>query len=270
MHAIWASLKENVNCVSKLTDAVARPENCSKKNVCSLEKQNLEKQIIHQLEVERPFREVLFRPNYPRTQFHELKTGDTSRNVVEMIFQRASMEPSKPPKKIKRVLRVKNSVEVVERFEKYREKVMKNAYEKNKRHPRSMVDGNELLLFFGTTMACCSSRNSKLVSQLCIDPSCRVCRIIHSKFDMEFTRKNGIQLSTRSEELSDTMVTLQVKKNMRAVIVCRTIAGRIANTVDGIFEEYDSIGREGLNSSLEYLIVRNPCAILPCFVIVFT
>ncbi|GLT57564.1 hypothetical protein SLA2020_305300 [Shorea laevis] len=243
MHVIWASLKENVNCVSKLTDAVARPENCSKKKVCSLEKQNLEKQIIHQMEVERPFREVLFRPNYPRTQFHELKSGDTSRNVVEMIFQRASMEPSKPPKKIKRVLRVKNSVEVVERFEKYREKVMKNAYEKSKRHPRSMVDGNELLLFFGTTMACCSSRNSK---------------------------KNGIQLSTRSEELSDTMVTLQVKKNMRAVIVCRTIAGRIANTVDGMLEEYDSIGREGLNCSLEYLIVRNPCAVLPCFVIVFT
>lgn len=180
------------------------------------------------------------------------------------------MEPLKQPKKIKRVLRVKNSVEIIERFELYREKVMKKAYEQHKRHPRSMVDGNELLLFFGTTIACCSRSNSKQVTQVCKDPSCRVCRIIHTKFDMEFTRKNGIQLSVHSEELSDTMVsTVQEKKNMRAVIVCRIIAGRIANTGDGIYEDYDSVGREGLNCSLEYLIVRNPCAVLPCFVIVF-
>ena len=57
------------------------------------------------------------------------------------------MDPSKPPRKIKRVLKVKNSIEVLERFEDYREKVMKKAYEQHKRHQRSMVDGNELLLF---------------------------------------------------------------------------------------------------------------------------
>ena len=72
------------------------------------------------------------------------------------------MDPSKPPWKIKKVLRVKNSIEVLERFEEYREKVMKKAYKQHKRYPRSMIDGNELLLFYGTTMACCS-RKLKLV-----------------------------------------------------------------------------------------------------------
>ena len=84
----------------------------------------------------------------------------------------------------------------------YREKVMKKAYEQHKRHPRSMVDGNELILFYGTTIACCS-RKPKQVSELCKDPSCRACRIIHSRFNMEFTRKNGIRMSTSSEEVSE-------------------------------------------------------------------
>lgn len=180
------------------------------------------------------------------------------------------MDPSKPPWKIKRVLRVKNSIEVLQRFEDYREKVMKKAYEQHKRHPRSTVDGNELLLFYGTTMACCCScKKLKQVSELCKDPSCRTCRIIHSRFEMEFTRNKGIRLSTSSEEVSDSMVSFKLKNLKRAVIVCRVIAGRIGNMLDGVHEEFDSIAREGPESNLEYLIVQNPCAILPCFVLVF-
>ncbi|XP_022717660.1 uncharacterized protein LOC111276113 [Durio zibethinus] len=266
MQAVWVSLKENVNCVSKLTDVVGRPGNNCRKKAYDSRNENLEKELVHQLR--NPFRESLFRPNYPKTQFYELNNGDPSRNIIELIFQKAAMNPSKPPWKIKRVLRVKNSIEVLERFEEYREKVMKNAYEQHRRHPRSMVDGNELLLFYGTTMACCS-RKLKQVSELCKDPSCRACRIIHSRFDMEFTRKNGIRLSTCSEEVSDSMVSFKLKNLKRAVIVCRVIAGRIANTIDGVYEEFDSIGREGPQSNLEYLTVQNPCAILPCFVIVF-
>lgn len=34
-------------------------------------------------------------------------------------------------------------------------------------------------------------------------------------------------------------------------------------------EESDSTGNQNLDSTSEYLIVRNPCAELPCFVIVF-
>ena len=75
---------------------------------------------------------------------------------------------------------------------------------------------------------------------------------MHSRFDMEFTRKNGIRLSTSSEEVSDCMVSFKLKNLKGAVIVCRVIAGRIANTIDRVYEECDSIGREGLQSNLEY------------------
>ncbi|KAK6230158.1 hypothetical protein QUC31_001676 [Theobroma cacao] len=266
MQAAWVSLKENVNCVCKLTDVVSRAENYCRRKACDSRHESLEKELVHQLR--NPFCEALFRPNYPKTQFHELSIGDPSRNIIELIFKRASVDPSKPPWKIKRVLRVKSSMDALESFEEYREKVMRKAYEQHKRHPRSVVDGNELLLFYGTTMACCS-RKLKQVSELCKDPSCRACRIIHSRFDMEFTRNNGIRLSTSSEEVSDGMVSFKLKNLKRAVIVCRVIAGRISNTIDGVYEECDSIGREGPQSNLEYLIVQNPCAVLPCFLIVF-
>ncbi|XWS27773.1 hypothetical protein CRYUN_Cryun25bG0009200 [Craigia yunnanensis] len=65
MQAVWVSLKENVNCVSKLTDVVGRPENnCRKKGYDSIN-ENLKKELVHQLR--NPFREALVRPNYPRT-----------------------------------------------------------------------------------------------------------------------------------------------------------------------------------------------------------
>lgn len=263
MLAVWVSLKENVNCVAKLSDVVGRPE----KNCGNSRTQNPEKELVHQLR--NPFREALFRPIHPKTQFCELNVGDPSRNIIELIFQSASMDPSKskPSWKIKRVLKVKNSIEVLKRFEDYREKVIKKANQQHERHPRSTIDGNELLLFYGTTMACC--RKPKPVPELCKDPSCRACRIIHSRFDMEFTRKNGVRLSTSSEEVCDNMVSFKLKKLKRAVIVCRVIAGSIGNTIDGAREDFDSIGRIGRHSNLEYLVVPNPSAILPCFLIVF-
>lgn len=68
MQAVWASLKENVNCVSKLTTVVGRPENnCGRKGYDS-RNEKLEKELVHKLR--NPFREALFRPNYPKTQFY--------------------------------------------------------------------------------------------------------------------------------------------------------------------------------------------------------
>lgn len=177
------------------------------------------------------------------------------------------MDPSsKPSRKIKRVLKVKNSVEILERFEKYREKVKNRAYEQCKTNPRNSVDGNELLRFYGTVMTC--SEWSAQVSELCKDPFCRLCRIIQSNFDTEHLKKNGIRLSTSSEVLCDHMVALTKVKNMkRAVIVCRTVAGRVANLVDGAYEDCDSFTTY---SNIQDLIVKTPSAVLPCFVIVFT
>ncbi|KAL5737491.1 hypothetical protein ACOSP7_030252 [Xanthoceras sorbifolium] len=277
MQAMWVSLKENVNCRSKVTDifVVGRAQKCSKEQKLTSGKESLDtdQHELHQMEGKpNPLLEVLFRPNYPRTQFHKINIGDPSRKIIETIFQKALMDPSKPPRKIKRVLKVKNSVEILERFEKYREKVKKKAYEEyNKRHPRSSVDGNEVLRFYGTVMTC--GERPTQVSELCKDPFCRVCRIIQSNFDSRHLKnKNEIRLSSSSEELCDNMVALTVvKKIKRAVIVCRIIAGRVAGLVDGgDHEECDSFRSGGLHSNSENLIVRNSSAVLPCFVIVFT
>lgn len=111
--------------------------------------------------------------DFPNRSSKEYLTDDLSRN------------PSKPSHRIKRVLKV-NSKEILGRFERERERIKKYAYEQQKRHPRSIVDGNELLLFYGTTISC-RSKNSKRDSELCRDPAC-FCRIIQSNFDTKYTK----------------------------------------------------------------------------------
>lgn len=168
------------------------------------------------------------------------------------------------------MFKLKHPVEMLDRFEKYREKVKKKALVQYTGHPRSTVDGNELLQFYGTVMTC--SERLPQVSDLCKDPFCRVCRIIQSNYSTEYLKKNGIRLSSSSEELCDiNMIALTKLKNIkRAAIVCRAIAGRVANKADRIYEDCDSFRCRGLHSNSENLVVTNPCAVLPCFVIVFT
>ncbi|KAG8658305.1 uncharacterized protein LOC122723346 [Manihot esculenta] len=268
MQALWLSLKENANCGSKLINVVAHPEKCNGRRSSSYEKENFDRKLIRH--TRKSFGDVIIKGYHTRTRYLELKMGDPARNITEMIFQRASTYPSKPSRKIQKVLRVKNSIEILERFEKYREKVKESAYKQQKTHPRSIVDGNELLRFYGTTMSCCSEKSMR-VSELCKDPTCRVCRMIQSNFDTEYTKKNGIRLSTNSEELSENMITLSMLKMERAAIVCRIIAGTVDNKVNnGLKEECDSIVSEAQYSESESLIVRNPSAVLPCFVIVFS
>lgn len=166
---------------------------------------------------------------------------------------------------------MKHSSEILERFEKYREMVKKKVRKQHKRHPRCDVDGNELLQFYGTRMNCCSQKLNK-VSELCQDFTCQVCRIIQSGFDTEYGKKYGIPLSSCSTASSGNTPGIYKGVNAKkAVIVCRIIAGRVVNLVDRESEVgYDSIRVGGLYSKLEYLIVRNPSAVLPCFVIVYT
>ncbi|KAM7251357.1 hypothetical protein ACFE04_023240 [Oxalis oulophora] len=266
MHAVWLYLKENVNCGSKLADVAGQPRLLhNKERSYTYEKEKPgDAKPVYRLGMGN---KLIFRRSY-YAQYHELVLGDPSRNIVEMIFHRASENPSNPSRKIKKILKVKNSIEILERFEKYRDEVKKKAYEQCKTHPRSMVDGNEVLRFYGTTMTCCSLK-SKQISELCKDPFCRVCRLIQSNFNTEYTKKHGIELSTSSRDINDYMVdSAKVKKTKRAAIVCRTIAGWINTEVDGTHEHCDSIRSQGMGS--QFLNIRSPSAILPCFVIVFT
>ncbi|OVA15110.1 hypothetical protein BVC80_613g12 [Macleaya cordata] len=185
-----------------------------------------------------------------------------------MIFQTATTTTH--TSNIERVLRVRNSAETLERFEEYREMVKERAHcNAYMYHPRSVVDGNEVLRIYRTTMNCCSRKQNK-VSELCYNLKCGVCRMIRTGFDTEATKKTGIQLNADCETLGDCgMDSVDKGENVkRAVVVCRVIAGTFVNTVEG---GYDSSvgGAGGLCSKFEHLFVRNPNAVLPCFVIVF-
>ncbi|KAK4398601.1 hypothetical protein Sango_1335600 [Sesamum angolense] len=256
MNSIWISLKENIKCGSKMTDVARLPEKMARRKSSTSAERNRLTDEHESLLLQLKFR------HYPiRSRFQELEIGDSSRNVILMIYRASSANPTKCSRKIKRVLKVKNSPDIIEEFEKYRETVKSTSYE---HHPRSMVDGNEILQFYGTTISCCG-RKTQLVSELCRDPTCRVCRIIQSGFNTYYNIQHGIRLSMSSEVMSEDLSTVAKKKNAdKAVIICRTIAGRVMDVEGGECES----GGDGLCVKPQSLVLRNPTAVLPCFVIV--
>ncbi|KAL8033444.1 hypothetical protein ABFX02_13G159500 [Erythranthe guttata] len=261
MNAIWLSLKEKGSCASKMTELAWLPEKMvrRKSNATSPPPQREELHENNELTDGHYY-------NITNT-FQELGIGDPSRNIVEMIFRASSTNPKKCTRKIKRVLKVNNSGDTLAEFEEYRENVMKSSYKMHHRHhPRNIVDGNELLQFYGTTMICCSNSKTEQISRPCRDASCRVCRVVQSGFKTCYNTKNGVRVSVNSEQMSEdkTVISKGKKKVKRAVIVCRTIAGRV---VEDEQEECDSVGYELYR--IKSMILRNPAAVLPCFVIVF-
>ncbi|KAK7276916.1 hypothetical protein RIF29_18065 [Crotalaria pallida] len=266
MHAWWISLKDNVKCGNKLTDVIRHQRKCVKgsSNISEKEKMDSDNGPL----METPTSQVVSRPSSTLAQLHELSIEDPSRKIVELIFQKAWVNTSKPLRKVRTVLRVSYSEEVFERFEMYREKVKKNASQQYPRHPRSSVDGNELLRFYGTTMRCFQGNSAKKVYDFCKDPSCCLCQIIQFNFNTEYAE---IQLNACGKELSDrTIATQRVKNLKRAAIVCRVIAGAAENEVDGEYGCYDSSGLGEMQFSLAKFVVQNPNSILPCFVLIFS
>ncbi|XP_061375663.1 uncharacterized protein LOC133317789 [Gastrolobium bilobum] len=250
MHALWVSLKDNVKCGNKFTDVIRQPTKCSKGCNYVSEKEKMNGDNGPLMETHASL--VVSRPSKPLARLHELIIGDPSRKIVEMIFQKAWMNTSKPLRKVRTVLRVSYSAEVLERFENYREKVKKNSCDQFPRHPRSTVDGNELLRFYGTTVRCFQEKSVKKVYDLCKDPSCCLCRIIQYNFNTEYAE---IQLNTSGKELSNrTNATARAKNVKRAAIVCRIIAGTAVNEVDGEYEGSDLTGLEEMQYSLEKFV----------------
>ncbi|OIW16389.1 hypothetical protein TanjilG_19105 [Lupinus angustifolius] len=263
MLAWWISLKDNAKCGNKLSDVIMKPEKCVKgsSHVSEMEKMNSNNSPI----METHTKQIVSRPCNTLAQLHELSLEDPSRKIVEMIFHKAWMNTSKPPKKVRTVLRVNYSAEVLERFENYREKVKTNACQQYPRHPRSTVDGNELLRFYGTTIRCFRGKNSaKKVYDFCKDPSCCLCQIIQFNFNVEY---GEVEVNTSGKELSGTP---RIKNLKRAAIVCRVIAGTTENEVDSEYEWSYSNGLGEMQFSLAKFVVQNPNSILPCFVIIFS
>ncbi|XP_077240828.1 uncharacterized protein LOC143881569 [Tasmannia lanceolata] len=265
MYSVWLSVKENMNCGVR-TPEVYMPRKV-KGRKCGTKTVSPARELLP--ESGYPEDDIIFRWKYGRERFCELDIGDASRNIVEMIFQAASMRPGKCVKKVEKVLKVRNSPETLERFEDYREMVKRRARFLHKMHPRSIVDGNELLRFYVTTMRCCLRKTTK-VSKLCWDLTCGVCRIIRLGFESEEMRRDGIPLKASSNISDDEMVLKEVENGKRAVVVCRVIAGKAVSMVEGGRDEgFDAVDSSGeLYAKFDHLFVKNPSAVLPCFVII--
>ncbi|KAF2314246.1 hypothetical protein GH714_024482 [Hevea brasiliensis] len=205
----------------------------------------------------------------------ELVEGDSSRKIVEIICRTSWLKSENHCGRIERVLKVHNMQRTLARFEEYREMVKIKASKLPKKHPRCIADGNELLRFYGTTVACSLGLNG--CSSLCVSEKCCVCRIIRNGFSVKKELKGGIGVFTTSTSgrAFESIEIFEGDPSIRkALIVCRVIAGRVHRPLDNIQEisgqtGFDSLaGKVGLYSNIEELYLLNPRALLPCFVVI--
>ncbi|XP_059662545.1 uncharacterized protein LOC132308478 [Cornus florida] len=205
----------------------------------------------------------------------ELVEGDSSKKIVEIICRTSLLKSENHCGRIERILKVHNMQKTLARFEEYREMVKIKASKLQKKHPRCLADGNELLRFYGTTLACSLGMNGS--SSLCISDKCCVCRIIRGGFSTKKELKGGIGVFTTSTSgrAFESIEILEDDPSLRkALIVCRVIAGRVHRPLENIQEMagqsgFDSLaGKIGLYSNIEELYLLNPRALLPCFVVI--
>ncbi|XP_068646199.1 uncharacterized protein [Aristolochia californica] len=198
----------------------------------------------------------------------ELGVEDSGRNIVEIIFKSSWLKKEGPIFKIERILKVRNSQRTITRFEDYRDAVKARASATNKqgitkKNPRCAADGNELLRFHCSSLTCALGARGS--TSLCgSGPGCGVCAIIKHGFSGK-----GVWTSASSGRAHDCLVGQSEMR--RAMLVCRVIAGRVRRGPDAVEDEgYDSVaGITGMYSDLEELMVFNPRAILPCFVVIY-
>ncbi|KAF4394603.1 hypothetical protein F8388_020428 [Cannabis sativa] len=205
----------------------------------------------------------------------ELVEGDSSRKIVEIICRTSWLKSENHCGRIERVLKVHNMQKTLARFEEHREMVKMKASKLAKKHPRCLADGNELLRFYGTTLACSLGLSGS--SSLCVSEKCSVCRIIRNGFSAKKELKEGVGVFTTSTSgrAFESIEIIEEDPSVRkALIVCRVIAGRVHKPLENIQEitgqiGFDSLaGKVGLYSNIEELYLLNPRALLPCFVVI--
>ncbi|KAL2332932.1 hypothetical protein Fmac_014145 [Flemingia macrophylla] len=211
----------------------------------------------------------------------DLPGSDPGHNIVQIIFKSGWPE-SKPFPNITRVLKIHNSPKILARFEEYREAVKAKAARHGaltrRRDERCIADGNELMRFHCSTFLCDLGHNGD--SSICSQQFCNVCGIIKSGFSSKLDGIATLSTSWRAhaaipDDLEREFCFMNVK---RAMLVCRVIAGRIGSDLDeaekddGSFDSVMARGESGVCTRLdeEELLVFNPRAVLPCFVIVYS
>lgn len=218
----------------------------------------------------------------------ELFDDDPGKNIVRIIFQTGwPINTGKNPM-IYRVMKIHNSPKILTRFEEYRETVKSKAAAAarhgggvRRRDERCIADGNELLRFHCATFLCDLGQNGN--SSICSHQYCSVCGIIRAGFSSKMDGISTLSTSWKGhvalpEDIEEEFRFMHVK---RAMLVCRVIAGRVGcdpEMGDKDDPGYDSLvgsdhqtgGTESKLDGEDELIVFNPRAVLPCFVIAYT
>lgn len=223
------------------------------------------------------FRVLSFIPTKKSYHVHfaviNLHRQDSSWQIIKKICEISDVNgENKTTLKIECVLKVQNMQETFTSFEEYREIVKVNAA--SLEHPRCLVDGNEMLRFHGTTIACSIGINGS--SSLCTLDQCGLCQILRLGFSANQKLHGNVGVSTTStcRKAIDSISSSKKPFMRKCVIVCRVIAGRINNPLQEIQEisdlGYDSLVKKiSCQLDIEELVVLNPRGVLPCFVVMY-
>lgn len=185
----------------------------------------------------------------------ELPEGHPSRNVVEIIFH-TSWGPKSFTGRVDMIFKVQNGARNVARFEEYREMVKSRSGSGSgldnpidEENARCVADGNEVMRFqcLGPTAGANGMNDSWSLSA---GKGAAICT---------FSGSGGAHESAGGG------------RGRKAMLVCRVIAGRVSKRVGF---GYDSVinGRVGYDSvsgESGELLVFDPRAVLPCFLIIY-
>jgi hypothetical protein len=212
-----------------------------------------------------------------RHSLSELSHLDSSMNIVRMIFlagwKPAASGAGGDNPVVRRVLRIHHNPRALARFEEYRDLVRARAARRccaTAEEERCVADGNERLRFHCSTMLCASLGSA---GGACGSPYCRVCSTLRHGFAGKQADVDGIATYASAwaahaalpDDVEREFAFLQVR---RAMLVCRVVAGRVDRGVADDEVAYDSAVRAG-GDDVE-LLVFNPRAVLPCFVITYS
>lgn len=198
----------------------------------------------------------------------ELIPGRPLTCIVESIFRSGWAGEEEADVTVEKVLKVNNGVDVVTRFEEYREAVKSKAKEgaASLRSERLSSDGNEILMFHGPGSSICS---------------CGVCRLFNWKCRVReetatSTRLRGSSWRAPEKAAAECIANGLSGETRKSVVLCKVIAGRVVRgrkhgLIDGEKGGFDSVlsSSEDEPVGSEELLVLNPNAILPCFVIIY-
>ncbi|KAI9086229.1 hypothetical protein K1719_031683 [Acacia pycnantha] len=205
-------------------------------------------------------------------QLTELLEGDWPIDIVAAMF-RAGW-PLEKTVVIEKILKVNHSLDHLTKFEEYREgvKSMSAKISEPERTQKLVVDGNELVRFHGALIKCYLGRDN-LSLDICSNRWCAVCRMVSSTFPVKDVSVTLYEHSWRAHAKIDGGSVGDRASARTASVLCRVIAGRIAN-----FDKFGATNvKEGGFDSMvsppgnesEELVVLNQRAILPCFVVIY-